>query len=119
MTHTPGPWDGDTNFPDITKIDDERGTVIDIATVYFDDGGAGLDCAVANARLIAAAPDGYAAACDAYSFLLSLPIGESRIRAQGVMCRLRDYIASVTGKSVEDTQNEYELQAVAKATGGD
>ena len=69
--------------------------------------------------LIAAAPDGYAAACAAYSFFLSLPMGETRIKAQGLMCELRNYIASVTDKSAEDTQNEYELRAITKATEGE
>ena len=106
MTHTPGPWERHTapNGTHIWRGDQHIADVDD-----HEDG-----------HLIAAAPDGYAAACAAYLFCLSLPpAGVTRIKAQGLMCELRNYIASVTDKSAEDTQNKYELRAITKATGGE
>ncbi len=103
--YTQGPWERHT-APNGTHIWKDNQHIADVDN--HDDG-----------HLIAAAPDGYAAACAAHSFFLSLPMGETRIKAQGLMCELRNYIASVTDKSAEDTQNEHELRAITKATGGE
>ncbi len=114
--HMPEPWEYEATdvrspYPFVVKAGD-----LVIARIT-DEGDAGVP--EANARLTTAAPDGYAAACTAYSFLLGLPSDETRIGAQGLMCELRDYIASAIGKSAEDIQNEYELRAITKATGGE
>jgi len=74
-------------------------------------GSAGFD--EADARLIAAAPDGLLAAEIAYRALLTVPHVEWRVRHQPVYCELRDFIAKATGRDSQEVQDEFE----AKATG--
>ncbi len=66
-------------------------------------------------RTIAKIPDGYSAASAAYAFLISMPVGARRVKAQGLMCQLRDYLADASGKSGEEIQVEYEQSAIRQA----
>lgn len=49
----------------------------------------------------------------AYLTLLQLPHGACRARIQAILAGLRDEIASVSGRTPEDVQNEFEDRAVA------
>ena len=71
---------------------------------------------IANAQLIASAPDGLEAGIDAYVALLQTK-GVFRIGIQRELCQLRDFIAKATGCSEEEVQNKYESLALAKAEG--
>jgi hypothetical protein len=91
-----------------------------VAEVFYDNmkriADGGNDCppraeAEANARLIAAAPVGLSVAMQVYTELLRLPVGSERIRLQGALCSLRDYIAEATGETPQAVQEEFEETA--------
>lgn len=67
----------------------------------------------ANARLIAAAPDGFAAAEAAYLTLLKMPHSGPRLTMefQAAMSGLRSFIAKATGRDDQEVQDEYEARA--------
>ena len=64
----------------------------------------------ANARLIAAAPDGLDTAIFVYEALLRHPVDAWRIRADGQqsLCHLRGFIAKATGRSEQEVQEFHE-----------
>ncbi len=45
---------------------------------------------------------------DTYLDLLHLPPGLARVKLQGVLCRLRDYLAEEQNRDIEEVQVEYE-----------
>ncbi len=70
----------------------------------------------ADARLIAAAPDGLAAAETAYRAILGIESQIWRARNQRAYCALRDFIALATGREARVVQEEFEeAAALAKA----
>lgn len=119
MKHTPGPWRIETH--NISKsilgkkhlITDQRGIPV-IAVIYaYDDNKTITPLEQeANARVIAAAPDGLHAAELAYLHLLKIPHDRLRLKGQVTLCALRDFIAKATGREEEDVQNEYESRAL-------
>lgn len=128
--HTPGPWK--TTGYDLPNVHvygpGKYPAVVAYCPALVNAGGAGTtpDERVANARLIAAAPDGLNAAQFAYLALLKHDHDAWRVKNQGVYCALRDFIAKATGQTSEAVQDAYELAAlneacaaIAKATGHD
>lgn len=69
-----------------------------------------------HARLIAAAPELLKAASDAYSRLLSLGQYEGRctIKGQAELASLVDAIATATGRTPQDVQDEFEAREVMR-----
>jgi hypothetical protein len=79
----------------------------------YDDGGV---CTTrADARLIAAAPDGLAIAERMYLWLLGFMPGSPhyllRVISQSELCALRDFIAKATGREPREVQEEFEALA--------
>lgn len=121
---TPGPWeygvaDGYCGFyiaprgtlPTLASVERPRGSNETLNVTAFNFPGS----TEANARLIAAAPDGFDAAELTYIALLRQPHDAWRIENQNLLCALRDYIAKATGQDSQTVQEHYE--AIARATG--
>jgi hypothetical protein len=107
--HTPGPWELREKWVFPAGSDDN---IAHISESYLRNG----ETRDANARLIAAAPDGYQTACDVYLALLQLD-GVWRIKNQEAYCKLRDYIAAASGRDVEEVQCDFEARAAAELWG--
>ena len=76
------------------------------------DYNAHADEMLANAHLIAAAPDGFAIAEAAYIAMLKMPHDVMwRTFNQHIYAGLRDYIAKATNQDAESVQNYYEQLA--------
>jgi hypothetical protein len=108
--HSPGPWHVSRYIERVVSsgpvvIRDSLDEVI--ATIDNLDTGA-------DARLIAAAPDGLEAAMFAYLVLLQLSPTSSLLRAanQQTYCKLRDFIAKASGVDAEKVQTEFEARAL-------
>ncbi len=106
MGYTKGPWHVTKEFRTRKYIYDSGGRLV----VEVNDD---RDEYLANAQLIAAAPNGLIAGIDAYVALLRTPIG-FRLTIQSELCQLRDFIAKATQCDSEDIQNKYEAQAIAE-----
>ena len=112
--HTPGPWTKGRHLG-ITAIINGEETQVAAACVMPCIGGhddihaqRGADMEQANARLIAASPDGLEAAKLAYAALLRTPHDRLRTKAQSALSSLRDFIASATGQDAETVQDDFE-----------
>jgi hypothetical protein len=99
---TPGPWAAFNNglFVAITAGDRQ---VARVSSTTQD----------ADARLIAAAPEGLQAAEQAYLFILKhVPaVSIARIQNQHVLVSLCSYIAQATGREQQDVQEDFETRA--------
>ena len=115
--HTKGPWEISKLCS--TLIDDKRGRNIASAGGYVSNVEDYLPENEANAHLIAAAPDGLQVAQDTYLWLLcNLPM-DLRIHSQQALCSLRDYIAKAINKTVQEVQENFEVQAVIRKAKGE
>lgn len=102
--HTPGPWDATLGASGMMAVEADDGSIV---ASYVAD---------ANARLIAAAPDGLEVAVATYLALLAAV--DVRHRFQAELCALRDFIAKATGRGPQEVQDQYDgmvLAAIAKA----
>lgn len=119
--HTPGEWKA-TSTGNIYGLVNGEWIVVAVASdMPCDDFAAerGMDMERANARLIAAAPDGLEVAEAVYAAMLNHPHDLWRVKNQHEYCALRDFIAKATGRTAEEVQNEFEERAaIAKAKGG-
>ena len=107
---TPGPWAVQVSEPLITS----RATAFEIVTEDFDVvGGRVAIRNAADARLMAAAPDGFEAASAAYLAILKSPLNAWRVDQgmNGTLVMLRDFIALALDLDPEDVQAEYEAKA--------
>ena len=109
---TPGPWSYESNircgFSIVSRAN--RACV----TVDIDEEGRyGAIDLEPNARLIAAAPDGFDAASAAYMAILQSPMNAWRVDQgmNGTLTMLRDFIAKALDRDPEDVQAEYETKA--------
>lgn len=122
--HTPGPWEAAISTHN-EPLPFWRNRVTVMATSVGVGPGRGRFVALlgdaddekereaneADARLIAAAPTGLAAAERVYLALLRLPLDTWWLRLQRELCALRDFIAEATGRSPQDVQESFERLA--------
>jgi len=110
MTHTPGPWRVDNPNRICGVITDKNGPICGM--VYSDSRGITLEQSHANARLIAAAPDGLAFAHAALDCLKTLANGTTdeidtmRRNLRGsasIIQQGQDFIAKAQGKENPET----------------
>lgn len=115
-THTPGPWRY-TRFNAYSIVAETGEPIANTLEWVVGDNAEHVEH-TANARLIAAAPDGLKAAQDAYTWLLEnvrYPENTAlRLKAQGLLTTLRNYIASATGQAEVDVQDSAESAALDK-----
>ena len=111
--HTPGNWGAFDMGHGTVFIQKLPSLESPVSTIALVEGLMKDEENLANARLIAAAPDGLEAAKVAYVSILLLPPVQ-RLDFQDVLCKLRDFIAKATGADFEDVQNEYEARAITK-----
>src|ERR1044071_2002478 len=102
MTHTPGPWNTTASLGII------RSNGQSVARTESDS-WATHEEEVANARLIAAAPELLTVAQIAYTILAAIRHqrpGRHTAQGQGALCALRDAIVKATGRDAQDVQDE-------------
>ena len=115
MKHTPEPWKWTRVSSIGLTIDTLQGA--DRKVIFIDHDREGYPClevSKMDKALIAAAPDGLKAAELAYLHILKTPIDTLRIGKEGqsALCALRDFIASSTGRDIEEVQNEFEQKSL-------
>lgn len=116
LKHTPGPWKAHHAEEAIHAVRAPNAHNL-LGMIICDVGyGETEEVNVSNARLIAAAPDLFKAANDAYSRLLSLGQYEGRytMKGQAELASLVDAIATATGRAHQDVQDEFEAREVMR-----
>jgi hypothetical protein len=125
--HTPGPWifaiaktpqQLGKVYPKPRADTHNTGLVGCIATVGRPSQALAEIEAMANARLVAAAPELLAAIESEYIFLADIHNewpGRHSPQGQLKLCRLRDLICKATGREAQDVQDDYGNRNLAKA----
>ena len=106
MTHTPGPWKARPKFRSIGALWNERRSVFERIVAYLPTWGYDYDPfaehstdpeMVANACLIAAAPELLELVHEAYSYLDPIDFGDDT-EGEDLVIKLMDVIAKVRGE---------------------
>lgn len=112
--HTPGPWIWEKDFRGL------YGAGKDADVLHWEPyDGMWLgynDCQQANARLIAAAPEGLDAAMLAYEILADIRNqwkGRETPEGQIALVCLRDFIAKATGRDAQEVQDDFTNRRIA------
>jgi len=114
MKHTPGPWEYRTIDDSIGGIDDSDGNPI--GQSFQVKGDVKGENRIANAKLMASAPDLLQAASGAYARLLEIGQYDARHTLQGQqeLARLRDAIAKAVGRDNQEIQDEFETRKIMR-----
>src|SRR5574340_1494433 len=106
--HTPGPWRANIEGKYSSEVLASDGNYVCQLWGKDEEDFREREETKANARLIAAAPDGLKAVEMAYLHILRTPHDRLRVEGQSTLCALRDFIAVATGRTDEEVQNEFE-----------
>jgi hypothetical protein len=113
---TPGPWAVRTVNRDLSAHVRYKPVYVVLPggrTVKVAEDGSGD----ADARLMAAAPAGFAAAEEAYVTLLNCAAARDTLAGQAALCQLRDYLAEALGADPRDVSDHYEDLRIRRRLG--